>query len=245
MNILLTNDDGCDAPGLASAFDALAELGTVHIVAPKAEQSACSHTISLYRPITVEAMTRERFGRIHSVDGTPADCVRLAVAKLLDGPIDLVVAGINLGANAGVDTFYSGTIAGAREAAMLGIPAIAVSQAVRSKVETDWAAASRVTADLVRELHREALPGPGFWSINLPAPIPPEPHKHVHRVPIATEPVLPGFEHIDSVDGRVQRFGYERGYWGREVSEPTDYSVVRAGGIAVSPVPLWGSFQES
>ena len=242
MDILLTNDDGCDAPGLTAAYDALSRLGTVHVVAPMTERSACSHTISLYRPISVERTTRERFGLVHAVDGTPADCVRLAVAELLEGPIDLVVAGINSGANTGVDMFYSGTIAGAREAAILGIPAIAVSQAVRAKIDTDWVATGEITAELVRELHCETLPGPGFWSINLPAPLPDDPKRHVHRVPVATEPVPLMFHRRDGADKTVTQFGYGRAYWVREVTEPSDYSVIRDGGIAVTAIPTFGRF---
>ncbi len=243
MNVLLTNDDGYAAPGLAAAYETLLGLDvTVHVVAPITERSACSHAISLYEPISVTRITHDRFGSVYAVDGTPADCVRLALAELVEGPIDLVVSGINLGANTGVDTYYSGTIAGAREAAMLGIPAIAVSQAVRAGVETDWTAAGAISGVLVRELLRESLPGPGFWSINFPAPIPPEPQGHVHRVPVATEPVPLVFERGDPSDGDTTRFQYSRAYWTRKVSEPTDYSVVRDGGIAISAVPTFGSF---
>jgi 5'-nucleotidase len=242
MDILLTNDDGHDAPGLATAFDALSGLGTVHIVAPRAERSACSHTISLSGPISVERITHERFGTVYAVDGTPADCVRLAMAELLEGPIGLVVAGINRGANAGVDIFYSGTIAGAREAAILGIPAIAVSQALRPDVETDWPSAGAAAGELVRDLLKEPLPGPGFWSINLPAPIPSDPQRHVQRVPVALDPVPLVFERSGLSDGRMMEFAYGRAYWVRDVSEPTDYSVVRDGGIAVSAIPLYGRF---
>ena len=173
MNIVLTNDDGFDAPGLRAAFCALRELGTVHVVAPKTERSACSHAITLRRPIMVHPTKLDGLGTVLAVDGTPADCVRLAIAAIIDQPVDLVVSGINAGANAGVDTYYSGTVAGAREAALLGVPAVAVSQAIRSGVEIDWAAAADLTAHLVRELCNESLPGPGFWSVNLPAPIPP------------------------------------------------------------------------
>ena len=183
MNILLTNDDGYDAPGLRAAFEALRDLGTVHVVAPKEERSACSHTITLRRPITVERKKHPLFGPSFTVDGTPADCVRLATAALVEKPLALVVAGINRGANAGVDTFYSGTVAGAREGAILGIPAIAVSQSIRAEVETDWAPATDVTRTLVKQLITEQLPGSGFWSVNLPAPIPDDPMSHVQRVP--------------------------------------------------------------
>lgn len=243
MNILLTNDDGFDAPGLQASYLAVRSLGTVFVVAPKSERSACSHMITLRRPIQVERRTEhEPYGTGFAVDGTPADCVRLAVAALIDTPIDLVVSGINRGANAGVDVFYSGTIAGAREGAILGIPSIAVSQAIRSNLDVDWDAATEVTHELIKTLVAETLPGPGFWSINLPAPIPSNPSGHIHRVPVATHPMPMSFNRSDSDDGRTMAFEYGASYWLRDVTGPSDYSVIRDGGIAITAVPLVGRF---
>ena len=242
MNILLTNDDGYDAPGLKACYKAVRNLGTVYVVVPRVERSACSHTITLRQPITVERCDHDLFGPSFAVDGTPADCVRLAIAALVEKPINLVVAGINRGANAGVDTFYSGTIAGAREAVILRVPAIAVSQAVRTDVATDWVAATEITETLIKELITEELPGPGFWSINLPAPIPEGARDHVHRVPLADHPMPLMFNRSDSDDGRIMEFGYGASYWLRDVSGPSDYSVIREGGIAVTAIPLFGRF---
>ena len=241
MNIVLTNDDGYDAAGLHAAFDALSGLGTVHVVAPKAERSACSHTITLRRPITVERRTHAGYGVSYAVDGTPADCVRLAVSALVVRPIGLIVSGINHGANAGVDTFYSGTVAGAREGAILGLPAIAVSQAMRG-TEPNWPAATEITALLIKDLLAEALPGPGFWSINLPSPIPPEAHKQVHRVPLAVHPMPMTFDRSESDDGKLMELDYGASYWLRDVTGPSDYSVIRDGGVAVTAIPLYGRF---
>jgi 5'-nucleotidase len=242
MNIILTNDDGYDAPGLHAAYLAVRELGDVHVVAPKTERSACSHTITLKRPITVESHHHELYGKSYAVDGTPADCVRLAVAALLDRPIQLVISGINHGANAGVDLFYSGTIAGAREGSILGIQAIAISQAIRADVPTDWPASTAVTKKVVRDLLQEKLPAAGFWSINLPAPVPNDFERHIHRVPLASHPMPMTFDRSDSEDGRMMEFGYGASYWLRDVSGPSDYSVIRDGGIAVTAVPLFGTF---
>ena len=242
MNILLTNDDGYSAPGLHAAYRALTELGCVHVVAPRLERSACSHTITLRGPIRVEAIKHEEFGETYAVDGSPADCVRLASAALIEKPIDLVVSGINRGANAGVDTYYSGTVAGAREAAMLGIRAIAVSQAVRAGLETDWAAATDITATLLKKLSTEPLPGPGFFSVNLPAPIPKDAGNHVHRVPLAANPAPMQFDRAERDDGRVMVFDYGASYWLRGATGPCDYSVIRDGGIAVTAIPLFGRF---
>jgi 5'-nucleotidase len=243
MNILLTNDDGFDAPGLHAAYQAVRDFGTVHVIAPKTERSACSHTITLNKPITVERRSHHpTYGIGFAVDGTPADCVRLANAALVEKPIDLVVSGINRGANAGVDLFYSGTVAGAREGSILGINAIAVSQAVRAGSEVDWTLAEQVTRYLVESLLNEEMPGPGFWSINLPAPVPEDYKDHIQRVPLAVHPMPMNFDRAESDDGRVLEFGYGASYWLRDVTGPSDYSVIRDGGIAVTAVPLFGRF---
>jgi 5'-nucleotidase len=241
MNIVLTNDDGYDAPGLRAAFEAVSDIGRAIVVAPRTERSACSHTITIRSPITVEQIPHEQFGNVYAVEGTPADCVRLAFAALLHEPIDLVVAGINAGANAGVDIYYSGTVAAAREAAILDLKAIAVSQSIRADRKTDWNAARDITARLIGELIHETLPGPGFWSINLPSPIPEEPEQHIHRVPAAARPMPMLFHRQEKEDGRTT-FAYGAGYWLRETEGATDYDVIRNGGIAVTAVPLFGRF---
>ncbi len=242
MNILLTNDDGYDAPGLLAAYKSVQGRGEVHVVAPSRERSACSHAISIRSPIHVERIEHEVMGTVFAVDGTPADCVRLAFAALVKEPITLVLSGINRGANAGVDTFYSGTVAGAREAAILGIPAVAVSQSIRAGLETDWAAATECASFLIDELLAEPLPAPGYWCVNLPAPIPADPRKHVHRVPIAAHAMPMSFNRQDSADGRKIVFEYGASYWLRDVTGSSDYSTIRDGAIAVTAVPLFGRF---
>lgn len=242
MIIVLTNDDGIEARGLEAAYNAIRDLGTIHVVAPSSERSACSHTITLRTPINVERRHHSRYGVSYAVDGTPADCVRLAHASLIDAPIDLIVSGINHGANAGVDTFYSGTVAGAREGAILGIRAIALSQSLRKEVELNWDATSKAAQFLVSELAAEPLDGPGFWSVNFPAPIPANPRQNVHRVPVAVHPMPMNFDRKDHEDGRTLRFDYGASYWVRDVTGPSDYSTIRDGGIAVTPIPLYGRF---
>lgn len=242
MDILLTNDDGIDAPGLQAGFEAIRHLGRVHVVAPSTERSACSHTITLREPITVKRRRSDGFASAFAVDGTPADCVRLAWSALVDHPIKLVVSGINRGANAGVDTFYSGTVAGAREGAILGIPSIALSQGLRAGVETDWARASDVCRFVVDSLLSEELDGPGFWNVNLPAPIPDNARELIQRVPVAIHPMPMTFERSDTDDGKTLEFGYGASYWLRDVSGPSDYSVIRDGGVSVTAIPLVGKF---
>jgi 5'-nucleotidase len=157
-------------------------------------------------------------------------------------PIDLVISGINRGANAGVDTFYSGTVAGAREGSILGICAISLSQAIRSDIDTDWPAASAISTTLIKQLLDEKLPAPGFWSINLPAPIPADPEKHVHRVGVAVHPMPMSFDRKDNEKDDTIEFGYGASYWLRDVTGPSDYSVIRDGGIAITAIPLFGKF---
>jgi 5'-nucleotidase len=152
------------------------------------------------------------------------------------------VSGINQGANAGVDTFYSGTVAGAREAAIVGAHAIAFSQALRGDVKVDWSKASAAARVLAEELANEELPGPGFWNVNFPAPIPDDPRAHVQRVPVAVHPMPLTFDREEQDNGRILQFEYGASYWLRDVSGPSDYSVIRDGGIAVTGIPLYGRF---
>ena len=127
MFILLTNDDGISAPGLVALYRELHSLGEVAVVAPESVQSATGHGITLNQPLLTRKVTVEDAFTGIAVDGRPADCVKLAVAQLLPRTPDLVVSGMNSGANTGINVVYSGTVAAAIEAAFLGLPAIAVS----------------------------------------------------------------------------------------------------------------------
>jgi len=134
VNILISNDDGVFSPGLAVLATAVRHLGEVHIVAPEHPQSAKAHSITLHKPLSVRHIRLEDDSsfRATSVDGSPADCVRLAIKNLLETKPDLVLSGINIGANVGINVLYSGTVAAAAEAAMMGIPAVAFSADVES-----------------------------------------------------------------------------------------------------------------
>src|SRR5512145_3326849 len=127
MHILLSNDDGILAPGLAAMREELGTLGRVSVVAPESPQSAAAHGITVRGPVSVLPVHVGDAFFGHSVDGRPADCVKLAVMQLLDSPPDLVVSGINDGSNVAINVLYSGTVAAAAEGALLGFPAIAVS----------------------------------------------------------------------------------------------------------------------
>src|SRR5437016_6151219 len=153
MLILLTNDDGIHAPGLVAMYRELIRLGEVHVVAPETVQSAAGHGITLDTPLLTSRVTVQDTFTGVSVVGRPADCVKLAAAKLLPRPPDLVVSGINSGANVGINVVYSGTIAAAIEAAFLGLPSIAVSLYLRDERPPDYAR----TAALARQTIRQVL----------------------------------------------------------------------------------------
>lgn len=164
VNILLTNDDGYDAPGLRVLEAALAGLGTLWTIAPQLEQSAKSHALSMRDAIRVTS----RGERAWDVSGTPADCVYLGVHKLLPMRPDLVVSGVNAGSNLATDVYYSGTVAAAREAACIGIPALAVSLWMEPGYERQWSVAgafARTVAE--RMLTLPATPGVLF-NLNVP-----------------------------------------------------------------------------
>ena len=151
--ILVTNDDGVRSDGIHALAAALAALGDVTIVAPMTEASAIGHALTLRRPLRIEELSP----RVFSVDGTPTDCVNLAVTTVLRGLPDLVVSGINKGYNIGDDVTYSGTVAGALEAALLGIPAIAVS--LQGGLEYDFGYASQAALTVAEALLRHPLGG--------------------------------------------------------------------------------------
>jgi len=127
MNILLTNDDGIFAPGLAAIYKELVRIGNVTVIAPSDSQSGASHSITFSQPLVCNKVDINGQFTGLSIDGSPADCVKLAVMQLHTDPIDLLVAGINNGANAGINVYYSGTVAAAMEGAFLKIPAVAMS----------------------------------------------------------------------------------------------------------------------
>ena len=160
--ILVTNDDGIHAAGIKALAAALAALGEVHVVAPDREVSACAQSLTLKHPLRADKIQEQ----VHAVDGTPADCVNLALVKLLPRRPDLVVSGINRGANLGEDVFYSGTIGGAREGTFFGVPSIAVSLA--SRAEADFAPAAEFSTRLAGLVLAQGLPERTLLNVNVP-----------------------------------------------------------------------------
>jgi len=147
MRILVTNDDGIMAPGLLALRRALADLGDTVVVAPTVPQSAVGHSITLTDPIRVHRVDLADGLVGYGVEGSPADCVKLALLELLDEPVDLVASGVNLGANVGINVLYSGTVAAAVEGAFFGVPAVAVS--IEDTDAPDYDGAARIARRLI------------------------------------------------------------------------------------------------
>jgi len=162
MRILVSNDDGYLAPGVAALADAMRPFGEVTVVAPEQNHSGASNSLTLTRPLTVH---RADNGFLF-INGTPTDCVHIALTGLLEQPPDLVVSGINNGQNMGDDTIYSGTVAGAMEGFLFGVPAIAFSLVERGYAHLDSAA--RIAADIVARYMADPIPGPFLLNVNIP-----------------------------------------------------------------------------
>jgi 5'-nucleotidase len=162
MRILISNDDGYQAPGIRALAAALAEHGEITVVAPERDRSGASNSLTLDTPIRATVMP----DGVIRVDGTPTDCVHLAITGLLEQEPDIVVSGINAGANMGDDVLYSGTVAAAMEGRFLGLPAIAVSMATHQPKHYETAA--RVACELLLRLCRDPLPADTILNVNVP-----------------------------------------------------------------------------
>src|SRR5829696_8439246 len=162
--ILVTNDDGVHSEGIHALARALRALGEVLVVAPHIEASAIGHALTLRRPLRMERLRES----VYEVDGTPTDCVNIGITKLYGARPDLIVSGINKGYNLGDDVTYSGTVSGALEGALLGVPSIAVSQE-RSSDVYDFSHAAAAAAAIAERVLRDGLAPPTFLSLNVPA----------------------------------------------------------------------------
>ena len=224
--ILVTNDDGYRSDGIHTLADALRPLGDVTIVAPMDEASAIGHALTLRRPLRLELM---REG-VYAVDGTPTDCVNMAVTHVLKCLPDMVVSGINKGWNLGDDVTYSGTVAGALEGALLGVPGIAVSlQATRG--DYDFSFAAQAAATMAAQMFRHPLPAWTFLNINLPTGAP-----KGFRVTVQAKR-----NHVTQITERHDPKGRAY-YWieeGQDEWAPhdrSDYQAVRDGYVSVTPL---------
>ena len=224
--ILVTNDDGYHSDGILALAKALQALGDVTIVAPATEASAVGHALTLRRPLRLERHADHLF----SVDGTPTDCVNIAIDEVLDAPPDLVVSGINKGLNIGDDVTYSGTVAGALEAALLGYPGIAVSlQATRG----DWnfKAAAAFAASLAATVLDHPLPYRTFLNVNFPPGA-------IRGMRVTVQARR---NHITKVDRRMDPrqkpyFWIEEAEDDWEADPRSDHQAIREGLVSITPL---------
>lgn len=228
LDILVTNDDGVEAPGIAALAEALLPLGKVTVAAPRDNRSGVSHGVTSDRPIGVVRTTRGGMAWF-AIDALPATCLRLALEALLPVRPDLVVSGVNKGENLGTVTFYSATVAGAREAAFLGIPAVAVHLAAGRGM--DYKTAAGITADIVRALGKKGVPQGTFLNVNIPS-LPPDRIKGVRISRQDTRPPLELFERTAGGEGAEE---YKPAWKHLEpAGEDTDIWALRNGYVSVS-----------
>jgi len=234
MRILIANDDGYLAPGLAALVEACQGLGEIDVIAPEQNASGTSNALTLTRPLSVFEARAIHGCRVRVVNGTPSDCVHVALTGLLDYRPDLVLSGINNGANMGDDTLYSGTVAAATEGFLFGISAVAFSQVVKGWGELDAAAATaRSIVDAVL-----AAPPPGPWLLNVNIP---------NRADASTLPRVVtrlGRRHAaEPVIRQINPRG-EAIYWigpagdAREAGEGTDFHATASGCVSITPLQV-------
>jgi 5'-nucleotidase len=224
--ILVTNDDGVHSAGIRALADALKPLGEITVVAPLTEASAIGHALTLRRPLRIETIA----DRVHAVDGTPTDCVNIAITSILRTLPDLVVSGINKGWNLGDDVTYSGTVSGAFEGALLGTPGLAIS--LQNTGGTfDFSEAGRAAHAVAESVLTRQVPSRIFLNINVPA----------GRTKGFKVTVQAKRNHVTKVDERIDPRG-QKYFWieeGQNEWEPhdrSDYQAVRDGYISVTPL---------
>jgi 5'-nucleotidase len=222
--ILVTNDDGYFSEGIIALTAALKMIGDVTVVAPASEQSATAHSLTLTRPLRVRRIDE----RHYSIDGTPTDCVTLALTKIMDERPEIVVSGINHGANLGDDVTYSGTVAGALEASIFKLPGIAVSLTSR---DGDFTEAAKFAADLTLQVLKEGLPEGTILNVNIPP-------GEIRGARLTHQGIKIAHVHIiEGVDPRGRNY-----YWigEQEVSwklDPgSDYETVQEGLVSITPL---------
>lgn len=231
MRIMVTNDDGIQAPGILALARALRELGEVTVVAPDRERSAAGHSLTLHSPLRVFEL-REGF---YAVDGTPTDCVNMGIHSLLPFRPDLVVSGINHGPNLGDDITYSGTVAAAMEATLMGIPAMAVSLASFDH-SGNFPAAAAVAVRVGRQVMANGLPADTFLNVNVP-----DCPEAEMNPPLVTRQGKRSFvgKIVDKTDPRGRKY-----YWiGSEEpdfndEEGTDFYALNRRHVSVTPLHL-------
>ncbi len=230
MKILVSNDDGYFSPGITRLAEALARRGEVTVVAPERDRSGASNSLTLDRPLIV----RRAANGYYSVNGTPTDCVHIAVTGLLDFTPDLIVSGVNLGANMGDDTIYSGTVAAAVEGYLLGIPSLAVS--LTSKAGAHFESAIGVALELVERLARRPFGEPVLLNVNVPD-LPPEELRGIEVTRL-------GKRHKAEPVTRLSTPRGETAYWigpaggAADAGPGTDFHAVHNRQVSVTPLRM-------
>lgn len=233
MRLLLTNDDGIMAPGLRALWSRLRKEHDVRVVAPETERSAAGHAITLADPLRVKPFRGPRGMTGHAVNGTPADCVKIAVRSLLDEPPDLVISGINAGANVGTNVLYSGTVSASTEAALLGLPSMAVS--VKGKPR-DYGPAAAVAEKVALAVAEKGLPPGVSLNVNVPN-LPLAEIRGIRTTRMGSYRVVEYFDRRLDPGGRVyfwqtvQTTAADSG-----LDEDVDDGALRAGYVSVTPL---------
>jgi len=227
MQILLTNDDGIFAPGLAAIYRELITMGDVLVVAPANSKSGASHSVTFYEPLVCNKVDINGLFTGYSVQGSPADCVKLAAMQIHKGPIDLLVAGINNGANAGINIYYSGTVAAAMEGAFLKIPSIALSAVVEER--TNFEKAAKYCIDIIKKLM--PVKSGGVINVNVPALSLSEP-KGIRVVPQSTEGFHEYYE--PQINEQGQTVYQLAGGLHRDEKHPSDTTSLAEGYITIT-----------
>ena len=230
MRILVSNDDGYFSPGIAALAEALSRLGEVQVVAPERDRSGASNSLTLDRPLTV----RRAASGFQYVNGTPTDCVHLALTGMMEAPPDVVVSGINVGANMGDDTIYSGTVAAATEGFLFGIPSIAVS--LSGKAGGHFETAAAVAVQMVERLGRAPIREPLLLNVNVPD-VPLGELKGIEQTRLGrrhrAEPVI-----------KVTTPRGETAFWigaagsAQDAGPGTDFHAVASGKVSVTPLQV-------
>jgi 5'-nucleotidase len=230
MTLIITNDDGIEAPGIRALLQAVDKNGlmaSVVVAAPRDHQSGCGHQVTTTQAIPVKKFAEQEY----AIGGTPADCIRIATSQLCQN-VKFVLSGINSGGNLGVDAYISGTIAAVREAAMHEIPGIAFSQYRKRQRPVDWEVAARWTASVLADLlQRPWTPGT-YWNVNLPHLLPEDAEPEIVFCQPCTKP-LPANYRIEG-----DNFYYVGEYAKRERTFMSDVDICFSGKIAVTQLQL-------
>ncbi len=230
--LLITNDDGIAAPGIHALVQELKKITEVVIVAPENEKSAVGHAITLSDPIRVTCFNKGRYWSGYAVSGTPADCVKIAVGALLDRRPDMVVSGINLGSNAGINVIYSGTVSAATEGTILSIPSIAIS--LTTYMDPIFEPAARFAAQMVRIVLSRGLPERTLLNINVPN----LPEAEIKGVRITRQGMANFAETFDKRTDPRNRIYYWMDGQKKEIvaDEDVDDEAIKRGMISITPL---------